>query len=302
MITTLSRIFGSGIQVFRRNSWVSAATVFIMAITLFMFSGLFIFNFLTRQVIAIIQDKIDVSIYFVSQVDEGQILKARDILNQLPEVERVDFISRTEALERFQERHRGNEVLVQALEELGSNPFQASLNIKAKNASQYAAIATFIESSPFKDQIAKINFAENQLVIERLNRVVGGVQRAGLAVGLVLAVLAILVTFNTIRMAIYSFREEIGIMKLVGASNWFARGPFLVVGILAGVAASLVALTVFWPVVALASPKVAAFIPGVDLYGFVKAHFVTIFGLQTLVGIALGILSSWFAMNKYLKV
>jgi len=302
MFTSIARVFGSGLQIFKRNGSLSVATVFILAITLFMFSGLYALTFLTRQIVANIKEQIDVSVYFANQVDEADILKVRDLLTQLPEVERVDYVSRDDALARFRQRHSGNEVLIQALEELGSNPFQPSLNVKAKDTDQYAAIATFIEKAPFKDKIDKINFTENKVVIERLNRLVAGIQRAGLAVALVLAILAVLVTFNTIRVAIYSFREEIGIMKLVGASNWFARGPFLVVGILASLVASAAALAIFWPLAAVVSPRIAAFVPGTDLYGFVKSHFFTIASLQILVGMGLGLLSSWVAMNKYLKV
>lgn len=302
MLTSIVRVFNSGLQIFKRNGSLSVATVFIMAITLFMFSGLYSLTFLTRQIVANIKEQIDVSVYFTNQVNEADILKVRDLLTQLPEVARVDYVSRDDALARFRQRHANNEVLIQALEELGSNPFQPSLNVKAKDTDEYAAIATFIERAPFKDQIDKINFAENKTVIERLNRLVAGIQRTGLAAALVLAILAVLVTFNTIRVAIYSFREEIGIMKLVGASNWFARGPFLVVGMLASAIASAAALAIFWPLAAVASPRIAAFVPGTDLYGFVKSHLFAIAALQTLIGMGLGAISSWVAMNKYLKV
>jgi cell division transport system permease protein len=176
------------------------------------------------------------------------------------------------------------------------------LAIKAKNSAQYASIIAFVDQAPFKENIAKVNFAENQVVIEKLNRLIGGIERAGIALIVVLAVMAGLISFNTIRMAIYSFREEIGIMKLVGASNWFARGPFLVMGILVSLIASVATLIVLWPAILLLSPKIAAFVPGTNLYGFFSGNILQIFLLQTFAGVALGVVSSFIAINKYLKV
>lgn len=302
MLTSLSRILRSGVQTFSRNVWLSAATIGIMAMTLFVLSSLILFSFLTRQMVSLIHEKIDVSLYFDPSIDEAEILRARDILRQLPEVQSVDYISRDEALTRFRERHKANEVILQALEELGSNPLQPALAVKARDSNQYAAIITFIEQSPFKDLIAKVNFTENQLVIERLTRLINAVKRGWVALSVILAAMAGLISFNTIRMAIYSFREEISIMKLVGASNWFARGPFVVMGILVSIVASVFTLIILWPTVAVVSPKIAAFAPGTNLYGFFKGNLLGIFALQTLAGIFLGIVSSIIAINKYLKV
>ncbi|MFN7088672.1 MAG: cell division protein FtsX [Candidatus Paceibacteria bacterium] len=302
MFTALSRILKSGFQTFSRNAWLSAATIGIMIMTLFVFSSLVLFNFLTKEVVALIQEKIDVSLYFEPTIDEAEILKARDLIEQLPEVAKVEYISREEALLRFRERHKDNPVIIQALEELGSNPLQPVLAIKAKDSTQYAAIITFIEQTQFKEQIAKINFAENQLVIERLNRLISGVKRAGVGLSVVLALMAGLISFNTIRMAIYSFREEIGIMKLVGASNWFVRGPFVIMGIMVSLIASVFTLVILWPSVLVLSPKISAFVPGTNLYGFFTQNIFSIFLLQTVAGIVLGIVSSLIAINKYLKV
>jgi len=302
MFTALSRILKSGFQTFSRNAWLSAATIGIMTMTLFMFSSLFLFSFLTKEITGIIQDKIDVSLYFDPSVDEAEILKVRDLLVQLPEVDRADYISREEALEKFRARHKDNPVIIQALEELGSNPLQPAIAVKAKESTQYASIISFIDQAPFKEKIAKINFAENQRVIERLNRIVSALTRAGIALSILLAGMAGLISFNTIRMAIYSFREEISIMKLVGSSNWFARGPFVVEGILVSIFASLATLIILWPTVAVLSPKIAAFVPGTNLYGFFLTNLPGILALQTGAGIFLGVASSIIAINKYLKV
>jgi len=302
MLTAISRVFNSGFQTFHRNAWLSIATIGIMALMIFVFAQLFVFRYLTRQAIALIEQKIDMSVYFDASVDESGILRARDLISQLPEVANVQYVSRDEALANFRNRHKNNSVLIQALDELNSNPLQASLNIKAKNSEEYPKIVSFIENAPFRNQIAKVNYTENQSVIERLNRLVRGVRNLGVILSLVLAAIAILVSFNTIRMAIYSFREEISIMKLVGSSNWFIRGPFMIAGVLNGLIAAGVSFAVFWLVMRSVSPMVDNFIPGAQFSEFLSNNILSLAVLQAGAGIILGAFSSAIAINKYLNV
>lgn len=302
MFTLVIRIIKSGFQIFQRNAALFAATISVIALMLFVVAGLIVFRFLTKQAVTEIQARIAMSIYFDATVDESGILRARDLISQLPEVEKVDYVSREDALNRFRDRHKANAALIQALEEIGSNPLQASLNIKARDSNQYASIASFIEKAPFRNQIAKVNYRENQLVIERLNKLVRGIRNGGLILTLVLALVAVLVSFNTIRLAIYTFREEISIMKLVGASNWFARGPFMIAGVLAGLLAAIAAFAIFWVVAQTGAARIEAFVPGINFAQFLAQSAWLIFGVQVAVGIAIGMFASMIALNKYVKV
>ncbi len=301
MLIAFRRILIAGWQSFQRNLWIVFATIGIMTITLFILSSLVTFDFLTREVVNIIREKIDLSIYFVSNIDEAEILRVRDILEQLPEVSRVLYISRDQAYQEFKDRHQGNETITRALEELGGNPLQASLNVKAGTSEDYTAVFNFLETAPFKDSISKVNFTENKLVIERLNKIARGVQRSGLAVILVFASLAAAVAFNSVRVAIYSFREEINIMKLVGASKWFIRGPFFIMGLLISLISSVVVFFVLWGLIAFVSPRFGSFLPEISLSGFFASQWLKIFLVQTLVGAGLMSVSTYVAINKYLK-
>lgn len=302
MLTSFRRIVTSGVQIFRRNAALFAATIAILSMMLLVFGGLLVFRFFTVRAVAEIQNRIAMSIYFDATVDESGILRARDLLTQLPEVERVEYVSREDALVRFRERHQGNAALVQALEEIGSNPLQASLNIKANDSRQYAAIASFIEKAPFRDQIAKVNYIENQRVIERLNRMIAAIRNGGVALSLALAAIAVLVFFNTMRIAIYTFREEIAIMKLVGASNNFVRGPFAVAGMLAGALAALASFAVFLILMNAAAPRAELLIPGIGMGDFLTASSWLVFAVQLALGIGLGLFASFLAINTHLKV
>lgn len=303
MMTSLVRIIQSGVQIFRRNAALFAATIAIMSMMLVVLGGLYVFRFFTARAVEVIQDRIALNIYFDSTVDESGILRARDLLAQLPEVERVDYVSREEAIARFRERHKNNAALVQALEEIGSNPFQAMLRVKAEDAQQYAAIASFIEKAPFRNQIAKFGPpVDNQLVIERLNRMIAAIRNVGVALSVALAAIAVLVFFNTMRIAIYTFREEIAIMKLVGASNNFVRGPFAVAGLLAGAIAAMVSFVLFIVAMQASSAKIEALIPGIGITGFLAANWWQVFAIQLAFGMGLGMFTSFLAINKHLKV
>ena len=150
--------------------------------------------------------------------------------------------------------------------------------------------------------IDKINYLENKAVITRLSSITTNIRQAGLIILIVLALLAILVTFNTVRLTIYSARKEIRVMKLVGASNWFVRGPFIIEGALYGIIAALISLIVLLPLLWYLSPKISSYLPGADLFSFFLANFLTLFFLQIATGIVLGTASSLVAVRRYLDV
>jgi len=214
----------------------------------------------------------------------------------------VEYVSAEEALERFKERHQDNPILMQSLQELDANPLEPSLNIKAQVASQYEAIVNFFNQDKYQEIIDKINYLENRAVIARLASITRTIRQSGFIILAILVALAVLVSFNTIRLTIYSARKEIKVMKLVGASNWFVRGPFIVEGTLYGLIAALITLVILYPLLWYLSPKITAYLPGTDLLYFYQANFFSLFLLQVGTGIVLGVVSSLVAMRRYLEV
>jgi cell division transport system permease protein len=188
------------------------------------------------------------------------------------------------------------------LAQLDFNPLAASLNIKARDSTQYASIVQFLENNKFRSIIDKIDFYENKGVIERIQKISGGIRDWGLAATLILAVIAVLVTFNTIRLTIFNQKQEIEIMRLVGASNWHIRGPYLVEGGLYGLFAALAALAIFYPVVFFVSDKISSFAPDINLSSYFFGGIAQIFLLVIFLGIFLGVTSSFIAIRKHLKV
>jgi cell division transport system permease protein len=302
MLTTLFRIIKYGFLGFWRNGWLSAATLSIVVIALLVFEGLLIFNVLTKNAVSSLENKIDISVYFKAATPEDEIIQAKKSLETLAEVKSVDYIPRDKALEIFKERHKDNPMITQSLEELQENPLLASLNIKAHNPKEYATIADNLEKTNFKAWFEKVTYAQNAVVIERLGKIVDTAQKGGLILIILLAVVAVLVTFNTIRLAIYSNREEIGIMRLVGASNSFIRGPYAVEGVIYGLVAGILSVIIALPVIYFVSPYLKIFIPEINLWSYFLSNLFVFFGYQLLFGVGLGIISSSIAIRKYLRI
>ncbi|MBI4993635.1 ABC transporter permease [Candidatus Wolfebacteria bacterium] len=302
MFTTLSRIIKYGIVGFWRSGLISVATIVVMFLAIMVFQNLILFNVLAKSALDSIQNKIDISVYFNVDTSEDNILKIKNELEGLVEVKNIEYISKSKAFEIFQSRHKEEEIISQALEELGENPLAASLNIKAYNPSDYSAINSYINTAAFKNLIYKVSYAQNSLVIERLTKIMDTAKQFGAVLTFVLSLVAILITFNTIRLAIYSYRDEINIMKLVGASNAFIQGPYVVEGIIYGIIAATLGFFILLPLSYFASPYVEIFIPDMNLWTYVISNALTLFGYQAFFGIILGIISSSIAIRKYLKV
>jgi len=302
MFTTLSRIIKSGLLNFWRNGWLSTATVLIMTVALITWTSIFLLNMVLTSVLDVLAEKVDVSVYFNLDAKEPDISALKSKLEGLKEVANVEYVSTDQALEIFKNRHAGDDILLKSIQELDNNPLEASLNILAKDATQYATIASFLNQDQFKNIISNINYTENKVVIDRLNNIIRVLRESGFVTGLILAFIAFLVAFNTVRLAIYSSREEITVMKLVGASNWFVRGPFIVEGVLHGMIASVFSFMVIIPGIGFLGPKLLNFLPEINLMNYIGNNFWSLLLFQTLGGIILGVFSSWVAIRKYLRV
>jgi cell division transport system permease protein len=190
---------------------------------------------------------------------------------------------------------------MESFNELG-NPLLPALNIEAQNASQYEGIVSFLEQGKYKQVIEKINYQQNKTLIEKLNRFSNNIRRSGVLISIILSIIAGLVTFNTVRLALYNFKEEIGVKRLVGASDWYIRGPFLVEGVIYGIIAAVATAVLMLPILYFISPKVSMFVPGSNILGWFEANLIKVFLLEAGVGIILGSFSSFIAIRKYLKV
>ncbi len=281
---------------------MSLATVLVMVLALFVVGALFFSNVLLTSALSQIQDKVDITVYFKTNALESDIAALKSKIENLGEVKSVGYVSREEALADFQRIHSSNALIGRSLEELGGNPLGASLNVKAKDPREYESISRFLESATFENIIDKVNYKQNQLVIERLTRLLAASRALGLGITIALAAIAILVAFNTIRLAIYTAKDEISIMRLVGATNSYIRGPFLIEGVIHGLLAAILTAIIFIPLAVWLGPKAETFFGGPNLNSYYLSNFAFIFFLLSAVGIVLGVISSLIATRRYLRI
>ena len=305
MFIVLKRIIKGGYINFIRSGLVSWAAVLVVTITLSVITAIILLQAVLYSSLNIIKDKVDVTIYFTVGAQEEKITTLKSSIEKLPEVAAVTYTSAEEALKLFRERHENDYPTIQALDEIGENPLGAYLNVKAKEISQYESIANFLKSDNALSQgaasiIDKVNYHQNKLVIDRLNSIIAGARKLGLLITLVLIIISIIVSFNTIRLTIFIAKEEIGVMRLVGASKISVRGPFMVEGVIYGIIATFVTLFIFWPITAWFGRNMTSFL-GINMYDYYASNLLQIFAIILLSGILLGVISSFLAVRKYLN-
>lgn len=301
---TLQRIIKAGFVNFSRNGLVSWAAVLVTTITLLVITSLLFLQVVLHLSLDQIKDKVDVTIYFTVDAPEDRIMALRDSILKLPEVAEVSYTSAGEALSLFRERHADDYPTIQALDELKENPLGGYLNIKAKEVSQYESIANFLKSddalvlgsAPIID---KVNYHQNKLIIDRLNAIIAGAQKLGFLTTLVLVVISVIITFNTIRLTIFISKEEIGVMRLVGASKMRVRGPFMIEGAIYAMVATILTMLIFWPTTLWLGNNMTGFL-GINLFDYYLSNFIQIFLIVLLSGMILGMVSSFLAVRKYL--
>ncbi|MDE1875039.1 MAG: ABC transporter permease [Patescibacteria group bacterium] len=301
--TTTKRIVKAGFVSFWRNGFVSLSSVLIITVTLFFLGGIIFAGALLNTSLQQIKDKVDVNVYFVPTAQESDILALKSKLEALPEVASVQYVSSDQALQNFKDVHANDQVTLQALDELGTNPLGAILDIKAKDPSQYEGIAKFLDSESGSPGtfIDKINYYQNKTAIDTLTNIINGGTRIAIAVTLTLIIMSILIVFNTIRLAIYIAREEISVMRLVGASNRYVRGPFIVSGVMYGVVSALITLVLFYPSTFWVSRVSETFFSGFSVFSYYISNLAAISGLMIGLGAILGAVSSYLAVRKYLQ-
>jgi len=298
----LVRTFKEGCVNFYRNGWLTLATISILATSLYIISITIMLGFTANLIIVGLQDKINISVYFNPGVAEERIIEIKDKLSQYDEVKSVEYISKEKALEDLLGLSNNTETINKALDEIGENPLPASIVIRAKDPSLYEKIAEAIGNSFFKDDISTLNYQENRKIIDRLTNIILMSRKIGFVFGLVFVFVSILVTFNAIRITIYSHRQEFEIMRLVGASNLYIRMPFIVEGILYGLVAGIIVMFLLFITSYFISPLTDGNIPQGNLLKVYFGNFFLILGGLFISGISLGVISSFIAIRRYLKI
>lgn len=300
----LGRGFLFGLQSFWRNIWLSLATVFVIFLALVSVNFLIVVNAISDSAISLVKERIDVSVYLKPEIKEGKVAEVKTHLEILPQVKQVIYRSPEENFDIFKERHRNNEQIQETLSELSNNPMGATLIIKAKNLDDYPEILNSLDDPAYAELIEDKSYDDNQVVINRINSIAGNIKRAMIFISAIFILIAVLIVFNTVRIAIFTHQNEISIMRLVGASNWFIRSPFIFESVMSGLVAIIATILFIYPLLSMVQSYVGSFFGGADfnIVAYFNNNFLIIFGLELLGIILLNVISALVAMSKYLKV
>lgn len=299
---TLWRIIKAGFVNFIRNGVLSFASTTIMVLTLLSLSVFFIVNVALTTGIGAIQEKIDISAYIQDQATKDEIVELQTEVAGLSEVRSVKYVSKDEALARYKEQNANNKKLLESLEGI-DNPLPASLEVKVYDPSKLDQVTKIFDTDKYKPIVRKVSYKENKLVIDKLFRATEFIKKIGIGATTAFALVAIIIVFNTVRIAIFSQKDDIEIMRLVGATDWYIRGPFILEGALYGVIATVISMIALAAILYYTGPSLSGYFGGVgsDVTSYLYKNVLIIFAVQLGIGIFIGTVSSWLALRKYLK-
>lgn len=305
-LVTFSRIISTGAVNFVRNAWLAIAAMAVMVVTLTIVLFSLIANATFSNTIEQITNKIDISVYLKDAVAPEDRNKLIQDIKALPNVENVVFLSKEEVLKRYLEQNSGNAQLMSAVSQT-DNPLPATIQIKPRDLNRLEELKSYLEKQDIAAlQSDKPSYSgDRKEAIDKITHATNIMQRAGVIAVLVFAVITVLIIFNTIQMAIFNRRDELTIMRLLGAKTWYIRGPFVVESIMYGIISALAAVGIIHAMfVASRSTLEATSLGLLDInYSaeYFREHFWVLLILQLGVGILIGAASSVVATQRYLK-
>ncbi len=311
MLLQFKRTLVFAVKNILHNKWLVASVVGVIAVALFVIN-IQVANIVANDLLLKdIQSKINVSVHLKEGVQKDKIIELKKEIEGIEGVKKVVHISKEETLDKFKKSYSGNEVMEEALTILEDNPFEEILNIQAVNSDDYKQIVKKIKTSDYAKYINNVSYENHKEVIDGMSKEIKSSQKTAFVFGVTLSVVAIMVTFNTIMITIYTHRKEIEIMKLVGASNFYTAMPFVWEGIFYGLVGAILAIIssyfYLYFITSGDSGDTILFLSNVKFIKqflgdyFVQNIFLAI-GFQLLLGVLLGVISSMVAIKKYLKV
>lgn len=298
----LARVLREGAQNFYRDKWLTLATVVIMSLALYLVGIAVFLGFGVLHVIESVESRINISMYFDFTVEEGKILEIKEDIESksIEQIQSVTYISQEQALQDFLAREGESEEIQEALDMIGENPLPASLVIVAHDTADYDKINTFLYQE-YEEYIMDTNLDKNKAVIDEVQGFVRFVRNGGIALGVIFAIIAVLVTLNTVRMSLYAHRKEFEIMRLVGASNLYVKVPTLVEGMLYGLASGVISSIFLIITIFALDPFAKQIIETVDISAFYGKSMLGVVAVVILLGITLGFISSYIGVRRYLE-
>lgn len=297
------RIIKFSFQDIFRNIWLSIVTITILILALFSINMLLTVKLVSENAVTAVKEKINISLYFKADASEATILDVRQKVEAMPDVKGAIFIPKNTALDNFRNNNKNNPEILNALKELGKNPLSPSLIITPKDFNNSANLITSLKMLE-SDAIESRDFSNNSVILEKINFITARVNEVGLFLILIFVLTSLLVVYNAIRVAIYTHRQEIEIMRLVGASNFFIYMPYLFSAFIYAIVSISIIVVSFFPFLTILQPYLEVFFTGysVNILSYYVNNFLLIFGLEFLAVFVITLLASLLAARKYAKV
>lgn len=304
---TFVRMCRYGVNNFSRNLWLTIAATAVMTITLLVIFVTLAARQVLVDTVSTIKDRVDMSIYVRTDTTNDQASIIKTEIEKVPSVKSVTYISPEEARKNFASDNRADTRTLDALNE-ATNKLPGTFRVNIEDINNTTQLEQFIKENAVYKQAADpdrpASFSgERRSAIQNIGRWVDFAERAGIIASIVFIVISSLIVFNTIRMAIFNRKEEIQMMKLIGADRSFIRGPFIVEAVVYGVIAAVIATTLGVFGLYAAKDKLLSYevavngtVDGVTMY----IPFVLI--AMIIIGALIGVISSLLATRKYLKI
>lgn len=303
MFLSFARIVKFSFQDIVRNIWLSIVTMIILILALLTVNMLLVVKVVGQTATDAVKQKIDINLFLKIDSEEGKIMALKSKINNLEEVKDVVYVSQSQALEDFKVTYADNKQVLDALSELGTNPLAPSFIIKPKNLDVFDNLVAQLNAMD-DDIIESRNFSNYKIMIDKINGITDKVSDAGMLLSMIFIFISMLVIYNSVRVAIYTHRREITIMRLVGASNGFVQMPYLLSSIFYSLIATVFVMAVFYPFLTLLQPYLETFFVGynVNLLSYFLENLLIIFGAQFAAASLIGVVASFLAVSKYSKV
>ncbi len=296
------KIIKLAFQNFFRNFWLSLTSIVIILLMLFTLTLLYSVSILGNQAMSNIASKMDLGIYFKNNINQNELNTLKLELENCHEIKEIKYLSPEESLAQFEEKHQEDTIILNSLEELNENPLGAVISIKFQNPAEYQNTMRIVSQAQYQDLIRDQNFYDYEELIKIFNKFNQKTYNIGLIISGLFLLIAILVIFTAIKLGAISRKKEIRIMRLVGASSWFIRAPFLIEGSLYALSAWILNVGLIWPLSLFIQPQIENFLQMDFNLNFYLQNESLEFWLGLLVfAIIVSITASALAVNKYTK-
>lgn len=278
----------------RRSPYQSIAAILIMSLTFLTIAVFSVLTIVSVRVINYFETRPQLSVFFKQEISREEIETLRQQLEATGKAQSIKFVSQEEALSIYKQQNKEDPLL---LDLVTSDILPASLDVQATDAIYLSELAQVSKESPAVDEVV---FQKD--IVDTLIRFTNGLRQIGIVIIGVLLLVSIFVILTIIGIKITVRRDEIEIMKLIGASNWFIRTPFLLEGIFYGALGALVGWGLTYTVLHFyASPQIESFFGSVPVLPIEPILMIQVLGILFLSAVILGAFSSFLAVLRYLK-